>query len=69
MGTGWTFSPCTAEAFRLALETAMTTYWQYPDAFKGLQTTGMQRNSSWDEAAKEYEQIFGWALADKPYCV
>jgi starch synthase len=68
VGTGWTFSPCTVESFRWALETAMTTYWKYPDAFRGLQTTGMKRNSSWGEAAKEYEQIFGWALADPPYC-
>jgi hypothetical protein len=28
----------------------------------------MKRNSSWDEAAKEYERIFGWAAADSPYC-
>lgn len=40
-GTGWTFSPCTAESFRWALETAMTTYWKYPDAFRGLQVPSL----------------------------
>lgn len=68
VGTGWTFSPCTEEAFRVALNHAMTTYWNYPDSFVALRASGMARNSSWDQAAQEYERVFGWALADPPYC-
>ncbi|CAL8470831.1 g10373 [Coccomyxa elongata] len=33
-----------------------------------LQQRGMERNSTWDKAAAEYETIFGWAKIDQPYC-
>lgn len=41
---------------------------KYPESFQALQASGMQRNSSWDQAAQEYERVFGWAMADSPYC-
>lgn len=28
----------------------------------------MRRDSSWNKAAAEYEQIFDWAKLDAPYC-
>ena len=56
-GTGWTFSPCTTEAFTSALANALETYRAHPDSFRGLQQRGMQRDSSWDKAAAEYEQV------------
>jgi len=27
----------------------------------------MERDSSWDAAAQQYEQIFAWAKYDQPY--
>jgi len=66
-GTGWTFSPCTAEAFQGALETALATLREHPDSFRALQLRGMERDSSWDAAAQQYEQIFAWAKYDQPY--
>lgn len=66
-GTGWTFSPCTTEAFTSALANAIQTYHAHPDSFKALQERGMRRDSSWDKAAAEYEQIFEWAKFDRPY--
>jgi len=33
-------------------------------AWKGLQAAGMAQDLSWEKAAKQYEQLFGWALMD-----
>lgn len=30
---------------------------------------GMERDSSWDKAAVEYEQVFEWAFTDPPYVI
>jgi len=35
---------------------------EHPEAFEQLQRNGMGRNSSWDQAASQYEQIFDWAM-------
>ena len=67
-GTGWTFSPCTVDAFTATLGQALDTYRNHPDSFADLQSRGMLRDSSWDKAAQEYEQIFEWAKVDEPYC-
>ncbi len=67
-GTGWTFSPCTQDAFNSALSTALDTYHNHTDSFRQLQERGMARDSSWDKAAQQYEQIFEWAKIDDPYC-
>ena len=67
-GTGWTFSPCTVDAFTSTLGQALDTYRHHKDSFKELQARGMVRDSSWDKAAQEYEQIFEWAKVDQPYC-
>ena len=67
-GTGWTFSPCTVDAFISTLGQALETYREHPDSFRDLQSRGMIRDSSWDKAAQEYEQIFDWAKVDQPYC-
>lgn len=37
-----------------------------PEAWRGLQAAGMAQDLSWEKAAREYEQIFGWALMDAP---
>ena len=44
------------------------TYRQHKDAFRGLQRRGMERDSSWDSAAQQYEQVFTWAKLDPPFC-
>jgi starch synthase len=35
-------------------------------AWRGLQQAGMAQDLSWEKAAVEYEQLFGWALMDPP---
>ncbi|KAK9830206.1 hypothetical protein WJX72_010297 [[Myrmecia] bisecta] len=67
-GTGWTFSPCTCEAFVSALATSLDTFREHQDSFRALQQRGLERDSSWNKAAAEYEQIFEWAKMDNPYC-
>jgi starch synthase len=46
---------------------ALQTLREYPADFEGIQRRGMQRDSSWNGAAEQYEQIFEWALMDQPY--
>jgi hypothetical protein len=38
-----------------------------PCCLQGIQLRGMQRDSTWNGAAEQYEQIFEWALLDQPY--
>ena len=66
--TGWTFGPgCTADGLKTALTHALSTYTEYPAAFAGLQARGMARDSTWDGAAANYEQVFAWSKTDPPY--
>ena len=52
-GTGWTFAPCTVEAFNVALQNSLDTFHEHGSSFKDLQIRGMNRDSSWDKAAQE----------------
>lgn len=67
-GTGWTFSPCSTEAFIYTLGQALETFRAHNDSFRALQLRGMRRDSSWDKAAQSYEQIFDWVTFDEPFC-
>uniref|UniRef100_A0A383VM81 starch synthase n=2 Tax=Tetradesmus obliquus TaxID=3088 RepID=A0A383VM81_TETOB len=66
-GTGWTFSSCDASGLMHATGLALATLRDYPNDFEGIQRRGMQRDSSWNGAAEQYEQIFEWAIMDQPY--
>ncbi|CAI5981317.1 unnamed protein product, partial [Closterium sp. NIES-65] len=66
-GTGWSFSPLTQEAMMGALWTAIQTYREHKDSWQGLIQRGMTQDMSWNRAAQQYEQIFEWAVKDKPY--
>ncbi|KAL8148427.1 hypothetical protein AgCh_005698 [Apium graveolens] len=66
-GTGWAFTPLTRESMIAALRTAVATYRDHKDSWDGLMKRGMERNSSWDNAAVKYEQVFGWVFLDPPY--
>ncbi|KAJ7543722.1 hypothetical protein O6H91_09G050100 [Diphasiastrum complanatum] len=67
LGTGWTFSPISKEAFMGALRTAIGTYRDHGDSWKGIMCRGMSQDFSWDRAALQYEQVFEWAMIDPPY--
>ncbi len=51
-----------------ALGMALKTYFEHKEAFRAIQKRGMERDSSWDTAAQQYEQIMTWAMTDMPYC-
>lgn len=67
-GTGWTYTDCCPEGLLGAVGNAVKTLKAHRDDFRLLQKRGMMRNSSWDLAAQQYEQIFNWARVDEPYC-
>lgn len=66
-GTGWTFSPCTVEAFISTLQNALETFREHSNSFRAVQQRGMEIDFTWDAAAAQYETIFGWARVDAPY--
>ncbi|KAL3524415.1 hypothetical protein ACH5RR_017249 [Cinchona calisaya] len=66
-GTGWTFSPLSRENLLAALRIAVGTYRDHKSSWEGLMKRGMERDYSWDNAAVQYEQVFGWAFVDPPY--
>ncbi|GMH34036.1 hypothetical protein BSKO_01870 [Bryopsis sp. KO-2023] len=67
-GTGWTFFPCDSSGLIQSVGNALQTYRGHRESFQDLQKRGMKRESSWDGAAQQYEQVFEWAKMDKPYC-
>ncbi|GMP24892.1 hypothetical protein CsSME_00002001 [Camellia sinensis var. sinensis] len=66
-GTGWTFSPLSRESMLVALKVAIQTYREFKPSWEGLMKRGMKRDSTWDNAAVQYEQVFEWAFIDPPY--
>ncbi|XP_031496035.1 soluble starch synthase 1, chloroplastic/amyloplastic [Nymphaea colorata] len=66
-GTGWAFSPLSKEAMLGTLRIAIETYRDHKASWERLMKRGMKRDSSWQNAAVQYEQIFEWALMDPPY--
>ncbi|KAK9724826.1 hypothetical protein RND81_05G101200 [Saponaria officinalis] len=67
-GTGWAFAPLAKDTMLAALRNALKTYREYKPSWAGLMKRGMERDSTWDSAAARYEQVFGWAFTDPPYC-
>ncbi|XP_028806647.1 starch synthase 1, chloroplastic/amyloplastic [Neltuma alba] len=66
-GTGWAFSPLTKESMLVALRHAIVTYREHKTSWVGLMRRAMTRDSTWESAAAQYEQVFEWAFIDPPY--
>ncbi|KAJ4726671.1 Starch synthase, chloroplastic/amyloplastic [Melia azedarach] len=66
-GTGWTFSPLSKESMLIALRIATSTYREHKSSWEGLMRRGMEKDYTWENAAKQYEQVFKWAFVDPPY--
>lgn len=49
------------------LRIAVGTYKEHKPSWEGLMKRGMERDSSWDKAATQYERVFDWAFIDLPY--
>jgi len=61
-GTGWAFSPLSAEALQAALTHALGTYTEFPAAFRQIQRRGMSIDWSWARSAAAYEAIYARVL-------
>lgn len=56
-GEGWTFAPAAIEPMVAAVSSAVNLFRDEPDKWKALQLRGMARDSSWERAAQQYEQV------------
>eukprot|EP00241_Pyramimonas_parkeae_P001063 CAMPEP_0114241654 /NCGR_PEP_ID=MMETSP0058-20121206/9744_1 /TAXON_ID=36894 /ORGANISM="Pyramimonas parkeae, CCMP726" /LENGTH=583 /DNA_ID=CAMNT_0001354187 /DNA_START=399 /DNA_END=2150 /DNA_ORIENTATION=+ len=57
-GTGWTYSPGSAEQMVMALCEALTTYREDKHTFLRIQEQCMERDFSWEVSAEAYERVF-----------
>ncbi|MCO5557127.1 hypothetical protein L7F22_010683 [Adiantum nelumboides] len=56
-GTGWTFDKADPAGLIHALGNAMWTFRDFKESWKGIQERGMTQDLSWDQAAKQYEEV------------
>ncbi|KAG6482638.1 hypothetical protein ZIOFF_059271 [Zingiber officinale] len=56
-GYGWTFDRAESGKLIHALGNCLNTYWNYKESWEGLQKRGMEQDLSWDDAAKNYEEV------------
>jgi starch synthase len=61
-GTGFTFSPCTPEALRDALDRTLAVR-RDRAAWAGLVRNGMREDFSWERSARAYQMVYGTLLA------
>jgi starch synthase len=58
LGTGWTFTPATADALSNSVAEAVDVYRQKPARWRAIQANGMAKDFGWDIAAEQYERVF-----------
>ena len=56
--TGFRFGAYAQEAFREAIDRALTLYRTRPDQWRAVMRNGMLRDWSWDRSATEYERLY-----------
>jgi starch synthase len=56
-GNGFVFGPATADGLLQALRRA-TDAWHEPERWRRLQKRGMARDSSWEESARHYVDLY-----------
>ena len=57
-GNGWTFDSAETHKFIDAVNHAVRTYRDFPDAFREIQSRGFERDLGWNRAAELYEDRF-----------
>jgi starch synthase len=62
-GTGFLFSEYDPAALWDALQRALTVYRSQPEAWRRLQTNGMNHDFSWERSAREYVTVYRQAMA------
>ena len=61
--TGFTFHEYSSEAFWHAIQRATYTYNTDQETWDRIQRNGMTADFSWQQSAKQYAQLYEWALA------
>jgi starch synthase len=56
-GTGWRFDTADGTGLMWAIDQALA-LWREPDSWRRLQSNGMQRDFSWERAARAYEDVY-----------
>lgn len=56
-GLGWTFDSAEANKLINTLGYCLMTYRQYKESWEGIQRRGMTKDLSWDNAARNYEEV------------
>ncbi|MEM7798269.1 MAG: glycogen synthase [Chloroflexota bacterium] len=61
--TGFVFDGYDTDSFWVAVQRAMYTFNTDQRYWRTMQTTAMQKDFSWDQSAKEYEQLYQWTIS------
>lgn len=61
-GTGFSFANVSQGDMTWVLRQAVDLYWNDPKAWKNLQINAMTEDFSWERSAKDYEEVYHWAL-------
>ncbi len=61
-GTGFRFEDDTAPALYNTVGWACATYYDRPEEFQAMRLRGMDRDFAWGASARQYEQLYGWAV-------
>ena len=65
VGTGFVFNDLTSQALFNTIGWACSTYYDRPQAFASMQKQAMSQDFSWDHSAKQYEQVYQWAIQQR----
>ncbi len=64
-GTGFKFWDASPHGIYYSVGWAVSTYYDRPEHFKKMQQQAMAQNFSWEESARQYEQVYQRAIAIK----
>lgn len=64
-GTGFKFWDLTPDSLVAAVAWAANTYRQQPSHFRRMQTQAMRKRFGWDVAARQYADVYEWAVRER----
>jgi starch synthase len=64
-GTGFLFNDATADALYNTIGWACATWYDRRDEWKKLQQNAMAKDFGWEKSAKQYEQLYAWAIEQR----
>lgn len=65
VGTGFRFNDANAPALYNTIGWATATYYDRPEELLTMRLRGMDRDFSWSVSAKDYTQLYGWAVDER----